>query len=260
MIKVLVVDDESPARKRVKSLIRDESDLELVGESGDGVDALAKIKALHPDLVFLDIKLPGMSGLELSRMLQGDDSPYIIFTTAYGQYAIDAFNVDACDYLMKPFDETRFREAVEKVRSRLWSSAVTRSETAVADLIAKLRGVADVPGGASTKHFGVKDGTKIKLLDLAEVTFVRSDGDYLKIFKTDGSHSLVRERLSNLLQRINLSSFIRISRSVAVNLDYVAELKPHKRGDYEFVMKSGEHFVSGPTHRDTVRGLLARFK
>lgn len=83
-----------------------------MGESGDGVDALAKIKEPHPDLVFLDIKLPGMSALELSRMLQGDESPYIIFTTAYGQYAIDAFKVDACDYLMKPFDEGRFREAV----------------------------------------------------------------------------------------------------------------------------------------------------
>src|SRR5579859_3851688 len=100
MIRVLIVDDEAPARKRMRSLIREEADLELVGESGDGVDALAKIRDLRPELVFLDIKLPGMSGLELSRILRGDQSPYIVFTNAYSQYAPDAFNVDACDYLM----------------------------------------------------------------------------------------------------------------------------------------------------------------
>lgn len=260
MIRVLIVDDESPARRRVKSLIREESDLELVGESGDGVDALAKIRELHPDLVFLDIKLPGMSGLELSRILHGDRSPYIVFTTAYSQYAPDAFSVDACDYLMKPFDAGRFLEAVDKVRARLRNSGVSRSDAAVADLVAKLSGIADSVGGAKPQRLGVKDGTKIKLLDLAEVTYIRSDGDYLQIFKADGTHSLVRERLANLMERINNAGFIRIGRSVTVNLDYISELKPYQRGDYEFVMKSGERFVSGPTYRDTVRELLARFK
>lgn len=260
MIRVLIVDDEAPARKRVKGLIKDESDLELVGESGDGVDALAKIKELHPDLVFLDIKLPGMSGLELSRILHGDRSPYIVFTTAYSQYAPDAFNVDACDYLMKPFDSERFRQALDKVRSRLQSTQVNRSDKAVAELMAQLGGMADTFGGAKTRRLGVKDGTKIKLLDLADVSFIRADGDYLQIFKTDGTHSLVRETISNLMRRITGTEFIRISRSVVVNLDYVSELRPHKRGDYEFLMKSGERFVSGPTHRETVRGLLARFK
>jgi two-component system LytT family response regulator len=244
----------------MRSLIREEADLELVGESGDGVDALAKIRDLRPELVFLDIKLPGMSGLELSRILRGDRSPYIVFTTAYSQYAPDAFNVDACDYLMKPFDVSRFREAVDKVRARLQSSGVTRSDTSVADLVAKLSGIAETLGAGKPQRLGVKDGSKVKLMDLAEVTFIKADGDYLQIFKTDGSHALVRERMTNLMQRIGNAGFIRISRSVTVNLDYLSELKPHQRGDYEFVMKSGERFISGPTYRDTVRDLLARFK
>src|SRR5579872_5326121 len=217
MIRVLIVDDEAPARKRVKNLIKDESDLELVGESGDGVDALAKIKELHPDLVFLDIKLPGMSGLELSRILHGDRSPYIVFTTAYSQYAPDAFSVDACDYLMKPFDANRFRVAVEKVRARLQRSAVSRSDTTVADLVAKLSGIADTIGGAKPQRLGVRDGTRLKLMDPAEVTFIKADGDYLQIFKTDGSHALVRERMTHMVQRLGSTGFTRISRSVTVN-------------------------------------------
>ncbi|MGH8378222.1 MAG: LytR/AlgR family response regulator transcription factor, partial [Gammaproteobacteria bacterium] len=113
MIKVLVVDDEPLARKRVTSLVSREQDLQLIGESGDGLDALAKIRELGPDLLFLDIKMPGLSGLELSRSLRAEKPPYIIFTTAYGQYAVDAFAVDAIDYLVKPFDRERFRHAID---------------------------------------------------------------------------------------------------------------------------------------------------
>jgi two-component system LytT family response regulator len=260
MIRVLIVDDEAPARKRMRNLVAAENDLELVGESSDGEDALAKIKTLRPDLVFLDIKLPGMSGLELGQILHAGISPYIVFTTAHSQYASEAFNVDACDYLMKPFDAGRFREALNKVKSRLRSSDIMRSDASIQQLMTRLDGIADTLDGTRAKRVGVKDGSRIKLLDLAEITHVKSYGDYLHIYKTDGSHSLVREKISKLMERIDGAEFVRISRSVGVNLDCVAELKPYKRGDYEFIMKSGERFVSGPTHRDTVRALLMRFK
>ncbi|MGE5624453.1 MAG: LytR/AlgR family response regulator transcription factor [Bacillota bacterium] len=131
MIRVLIVDDESPARKRMRSLIEAEPDLVLVGESADGEDALAKFRELQPDLVFLDIRLPGMSGLELSRLLKSEHSPYVVFTTAHGEYAPEAFRVDAVDYLMKPFDGARLR-----------GEEIVRTEDVVAGFMAKLGGLA----------------------------------------------------------------------------------------------------------------------
>ena len=260
MIKVLIVDDESPARKRMRSLVAAELDLELIGESADGEDALAKIQALEPDLVFLDIRLPGMSGLELSRLLQDERSPYVVFTTAHGEYAPEAFRVDAVDYLMKPFDGQRLKEALEKVRARLKGAEIVRTEAVVADFMVRLGGLAQALDASQPQRIGVKDGGRLKLMELADISYVRADGDYLQIHRDDGSQTLVREPLAELVERIGNPDFVRISRSVAVNLGHVTELRPHGRGDYEFCLRSGERFVSGPTHRDTVQSLVARFR
>lgn len=259
-IRVLVVDDEPPARQRMRKLIQAEPDLELVAECEDAPDALAKITELRPQLAFMDIRLPGMSGLELSRMLHGKGSPYVVFTTASGEYALEAFKVDAVDYLMKPFDQQRFRQALDKVRAHLRLPTAIRADVDVDQLVARLTALAGAASDPAARRLGVKDGTKLKLLDLDEIAYMKADGDYLQIAKINGEKTLVRGKITGMEQRVAGSHFMRISRSVLLNLDQLAELKPHQRGDYEFVTKSGDRFTSGPTYRDAVHELLQKMK
>lgn len=260
MIKTLIVDDEPPTRRRMRRFIAGENDLQLVGESGDSEDALSKIRELQPDLVFLDIKLPGMSGLELARMLQSGPAPHIVFVTGYGQYALEAFNINAIDYLVKPFDEERFHRAVDKVRTQLRTAqAATRSTQDMAGLVSLL---GKLPGGSArgTRRFAVKQGTRVKLLDLDKLTYVRSDGNYLHIHRDGGERVLIRENMGRFLEKLDGPEFMRISRSVILNLAFVLELTPKGHGDYEFLMKSGDSFLSGPTYRRKVRELLAELE
>ncbi|MGH9353392.1 MAG: LytR/AlgR family response regulator transcription factor, partial [Terriglobia bacterium] len=207
MIKVLVVDDEPPARKRITSLISREPDLQLIGESGDGLDALEKSKELGPDLLFLDIKMPGISGLELSRSLRAEKPPYIIFTTAYGQYAVDAFAVDAVDYLVKPFDRERFRQAVEKVRERLKDPVPISRDANLDTLLERLSELTSGLTGRNTARLAIKDGTRYKFLELADITHVHADGDYLHVHTTNGERSMIRERMQEIERRLTGGAF-----------------------------------------------------
>jgi two-component system LytT family response regulator len=252
LIRVLVVDDEPPARNRIKSLIKEHADLMLVGESGDGVDALHKVEELAPDLVFLDIRMPGMTGLELGRTLRGNSRPYIVFTTAYDEYAVDAFSVDAVDYLVKPFDKTRFSESLGRVRSRFANGAPPPTPD-LEKLLERLT-------AQGPERLAVKDGTRLRLLDLPEITYVQSDGDYIDIHLAGGEHLLVRERMSSLERRTPAESFVRISRSVLLNIRHVNEIRPGERTNYVFRLKSGERFVSGTTYRHALRSLMERIQ
>lgn len=252
-IKVLIVDDEPPVRQMMAKLVKDERDLELVGECEDAADAIAKIAVLKPQLVFLDIRLPGVSGLELGRMLQRKDSPYIVFATAAAEHALEAFKVNAVDYLLKPFDQLRFRQALDKVRRHL-QAPVMREPVDVDRLIGKLTEL--VEGGGAKRRLALQVGTRRMLLDRDGIAYLKADRDYLHVAMANGEKSLVRGKISDMEQELAGSRFLRISRSMLVNLDQVAELKPKKRGDCEFVMKSGERFTSGPTYRSQVRTAL----
>lgn len=260
VIKVLVVDDEPLARKRLTNLITHETDLALVGESGDGVDALAKIEALGPELLFLDIKMPGMSGLELGRSLRSEKPPYIIFTTAYTQYAVDAFSVDAVDYLLKPFDRERFHHAVDKARERLKDPTPISSGSNFDALLARLSELATGLSGQSAGRLAIKDGTRYKFLELADITHVHADGDYLNVHTVNGERSMIRERMQEMERRLANGSFVRVSRSVMLNLRHLKEMKPRQRGDYEFILKNGEHFASGTTYRSAIKKLIAELR
>ncbi len=259
MIKVLIADDEPLARKRIRDLMRHEQDLLLAGESGDGMDALAKVKQLSPDLVFLDIKMPGLSGLQLSRLLQADQPPYIIFTTAYGEHALEAFAVDAVDYLLKPFDKERFRQALDKIRTRLAHNAPVTTASGSLHQAMPFTPPAPIPSLAprASGRITVKDGSRLKFLNLEDITYMESEGDYLHIYTASGQRAMIRERVRHMAQRLEGWTFVRINRSVILNLDYVKEMKPRQRGDYEFLLRTGERFASGITYRSAVRRLLA---
>lgn len=251
IIKIIIIDDEPLARQRIRDLLQSEPDMHIVAESGDGLDAHAKIREFEPDIVFLDIKMPGLSGLELGELLKSGVAPSIIFTTAYSEHAVDAFGLDAVDYLMKPFDRQRFREALGKARNRL---AAAPRIADVERIVDRLSGLTDHP----QQRLAVKDGTHIKFFVLRDITHIQSDGDYLHIHTVTGEHAMIRERMRDMQQRLISSSFVRINRSILVNFDHVREMKPASHGDYELLLSGGARFTSGATYRDTIRGLLAR--
>jgi two-component system LytT family response regulator len=252
----MVVEDEPHARSRIKGLIAEEPELELVAEAGDGVAALDQLRAKKPDLVFLDIQIPEISGLQLLEKLGAAEMPYVIFTTAHEEYAIQAFDLAALDYLLKPFDRERFKRAVERAR-RVFSRGLPATDPdLLAALIQQLRS-GEARGDAwRERRLVVKVGTKVRFIDVGEVECVQAEGDYVAIHV--GKESvLVRERLKDFELRLERHGFFRIHRSVLVNMRWVKEMRPFRHGDYEFVLQSGKVFQSSPTYREEVQKLVA---
>lgn len=251
MIRVLVVDDEPHARQKLVKFIEAMPDLALIGACQNGREAVEMVRRESPDLVFLDIQMPELGGFEALERLGRDRLPYIIFTTAYSEYAARAFEVEAVDYLLKPFDATRFERAVARARRLLGEGP---PKTAPAG------GVAEQFAALLDRRLGksrlmVKVGTGIRPLDVAAILYVEAEGDYLKL-RVAGEELRIRERMKDIEQQLADAGMVRIHRSVLVNLDHVREMKPKKHGDYEFLMSDGTRFVSGPTYRANVKRLL----
>jgi len=247
VIRVLVVDDEPHARLKLTQLIEWIPDLELIGVCQDGREAVQAMRAQRPDLVFLDIRMPELSGFEVLEALDGEQLPYIVFTTAFSEYAAKAFEVEAVDYLLKPFDMTRFEQAVK--RARRLKGAV---HAAPPDL-ARLSALLDRRLGKA--RILVKVGNAIRPLDPAAILYVEAAGDYLRLVLAD-EELRIRERMKDIEEQVTGAGFVRIHRSVLVNLDHVREMKPKLHGDYEFQMSDGARFVSGSTYRGNVKRLL----
>ena len=251
MIRVVLVEDEPHAREKLRELIEAESDLELVGECPDGLSALQVIGSLQPDLVFLDIQMPGLTGIELVRSLERAHSPCIIVTTAYTDHAVWAFEISAVDYLLKPYDQARFRRALHRARISL--------HKADADPVVPVpdtRG-ASASEGRSGDILKLKVGSKIKFVSLGKVRYIRAQGDYILVNTVD-EEFMVRERIKNIEDRLEDGSFIRIHRSVVLNSAFISEMRPRLHGDYEFIMRDGAVFRSSASYRDLVRAMVGK--
>lgn len=250
MIKVLVVDDEPHARQKLVRLIGMEPDLKLAGVCQNGAELVDAVRELRPDLLLLDVQMPELGGFEALERMERQDRPYVIFTTAYSEYGAQAFEVEAVDYLLKPFDAGRFERAIERVR-RL----VERRHAAdPAVMTRQMETLLDRRLGP--RRLMVKVGTAIRPLDPAGILYLRSEGDYLKL-RLPGEELRVRERMKDVEAELaGAGGFLRIHRSVLVNTAHVLELKPKQHGDYEFRLSDGMRFVSGATYRGNVRHFL----
>lgn len=251
MIRVLIVDDEPHARRKLSHLVQAEVDLELLAVCKNGSEALAGIRKHQPDLVFLDIQMPELGGFEVLKSL-GKQRPYVIFTTAYSEYAAQAFEVEAVDYLLKPFDLARFEHALGRARRLIAGSdaAVGSEANPEFDRLASL-----LDRRLGKTRLLVKVGNGIRPVDVAGVFYVESEGDYLHL-AVAGERLRIRERMKDIEEQVAEAGFVRIHRSVLVNLEHVREMKPKKHGDYEFLMADGARFVSGATYRGNVRRIL----
>ncbi|HRI12556.1 MAG TPA: LytTR family DNA-binding domain-containing protein [Verrucomicrobiota bacterium] len=239
-IRALIVDDEQLARQRVRLLLDEELDVEVIGESADGFEAVAQIQATKPDLVFLDVQMPEMDGFEVLQRVPKELLPVVIFSTAYDQHALRAFEVNALDYLLKPFKPTRFKGAVQRARELI---ANKHAGVAARGLLALL-GQLPAPAGQLTR-LAIKTQSKVAFVELDQIQSIEAAGKYAVVHVGKENHVL-RETMSFLESHLPPQRFLRISRSVIVNLNQVQELQPMFQGENLVVLKNGKRY---PTTR-----------
>ena len=227
LIRVLIVDDEPPARAKLRRWLLAEPDLELIAEAANGLCAAQLIATARPDLVFLDIQMPDMSGLEVAAQLQTESAPLLVFVTAHDDHAVEAFDLNAIDYLLKPYDHDRFLRALGRIRQRLHIEH--RSEPAV-----RLARSALGPG----KRLPVPDGDGLRLIDVSAIHWLEADDNYVHVHTGDREY-LLRRTLQDLLQQLGEARFARIHKSAAVNVAQIAALERMPKGDYEVRLRSG---------------------
>lgn len=249
-VRTLIVDDEAPARARIRQLLQAESDFQIVGECVNGRQAVIAVQKEQPALMFLDVQMPRMSGFDVCAALEGGPRPLVIFVTAYDQHALRAFEVHAIDYLLKPFDRERFQRALAHVRERLSHRRDTRMNERLTELIEGLKS-----GNGRGERLALKVGSRVILLRRGEIRWVEADGNYVRV-KTDKAVHQVRETLSRLEEQLPEEQFMRVSRSVLVNMDHVKELQPMFYGDYAVLMSDGSRLTLSRTFRDRVEKLF----
>jgi len=227
--RCVVVDDEKPARERLKRLIASEADFEIVGEAGDPASAIETVDELQPDLCFLDVRMPGGDGFDVVRGVK--HVPRVVFTTAYDEYAVKAFDMNSIDYLLKPFSKARFQEAIERVRQ-----ALVQPEPDAEKLIRALAGLKQPTAVSPPARVTAKRGSKILVLAPAEILWFEADETL--VFARAGSGRFLVERTLTDLEQLMGPGFFRSHRRYLVNLAYIREILPGDAGTYEIVMKS----------------------
>lgn len=232
-IRTLIVDDEQLARERLLSLLEGDPDIEIIGECSSGKEAIAAIKTESPDLVFLDVQMPEGDGFEVLESIDFHTMPIVVFVTAYDQYAIQAFDVHALDYLLKPFDQNRFERALIRAKSEV----VLRNNTNVNQkLLSMLEHIESHK--KNLDRILVKSSGKVFFLKFDEIDWVESAGNYVKLHVGTESH-LLRETMSEMGRKLGNDKFVRIHRTVIVNLDRIKELQPWFNGEYIVILNNG---------------------
>jgi two-component system, LytTR family, response regulator len=255
---VIIVDDEPAARRTVRECCERESDLQVVGEYGDARAALEAIRRQPPQVLFLDIQMDSMTGMALARALDPQNLPLIVFVTAYDHYALEAFEVSAVDYLLKPFDEARFRATVARVRRRHEAAGSFDRQGALAALLEQLERGARGRTDAQPRILA-EAGSRMHMLDVSQVEVVEADRNYVRlIIGRDSFHA--RSTLQQAEKSFQAQPMLRISRSCLVNMHHVKEISRTPRGDFILVVAGGTTVTSSEGFRDSVRQYLERLK
>ena len=251
-IRTLIVYDEPIARQTLKDYCGLESDIEIVGECRYGAEAVKRIAALRPDLVFLDVQMRRVNGLEVIEKIGRDSMPLVIFVTAYDQYAVDAFELNAVDYLLKPFDRERFHAAVERARSRLSSPAGSdvraHVHAAVRQILGNMQGA--LPGTGPKRIVAEKNDRYI-FVDPGDVHAVEASRNYITLH-VGSDRYLLRCGMQQAESLLDPTMFLRIHRSVIINTRHVREMARQLYGDYEVTLANGSKFTSGRAYRRRV--------
>jgi len=254
IVRVVIVDDEAPARRRLRTLLRREPDMSIVAECNDGPAAVAAIREHAPHLVFLDIQMPEMSGFDVLRTVGVDAVPAVVFVTAYDRYALQAFEAHALDYLLKPFANQRFRDTLDRVRGVL----AREDDRAFRRRLEALLASGSTGGGSGAAHrIAVKTADRVIFVGHDEIDWIEGAGNYVRIHAAGAQH-LVRDTLKSLSDRLDPQRFLRVHHSHIVNIDRIRELRPWSHGEYIIVLADGTRLASSRSYSDTLRRLVDR--
>jgi two-component system LytT family response regulator len=261
-LRVLIVDDEPLGRRRVAGLVRKERGVEIVGMIGDGVSAVEAIRSLAPDLVFLDVQMPGMTGLEVVRTIGPANMPTIVFVTAYDKHALEAFDLAAVDYLVKPFDDERFKEAFQRARRMARLEDASRLRDMLLTLLQETGEQAPTvkaptrTGARYLERIPVESRGKVRFIPVADIDYILASGPYAELFVDDRKH-LIREAMQNLEHQLDPARFFRVHRSAIVQLDRVDALLKAPSGDCDVQLKNGVKIKIARSRRDELEKRLA---
>jgi two-component system, LytTR family, response regulator len=255
-LRVLIVDDEPLARRRIEDLLAKEQDVEIVGTATDGVEAVEMIRRLAPDLVFLDVQMPGMSGLQVVDAIGAERMPATIFITAFDQYALKAFDVAAVDYLVKPFDDDRFRQAFRRARRTIELREVGKMTKRLAALLKDESAAATVaPSQKYLERISVESRGQVRVVPVSKVDYITASGPYAELHVGDRTLA-IRERMQTLEERLDPAVFIRVHRSAIVRLDRIDALLRSSGGDYAVRLKDGTELPVSRARREELEQRL----
>ena len=247
-IKTLIVDDEPIARARMVSLLRDEADIEVVGECENGLQAKSVIESTSPELLFLDVQMPEMDGIDLARAIQSSGAPAVVFVTAYDEYAVRAFEVHALDYLLKPFSAERFRSALGHAREHVAQRRANSAGNHPAS--------AETAGNQRTRLM-IKSGGRIHFVRMADIEWCEASGNYVRVHVGAQCH-LVRDTMGHLESELDPHLFMRIHRSTIVNVDRIQEMHSSFSGEYVVLLRGGTRLTLSRGYRDAIQARLGK--
>jgi two-component system, LytTR family, response regulator len=250
-IRALIVDDEPIARQGLRTLLAAEAAIEIIGECGNGLAAVKAIREQSPDLVFLDVQMPKLSGFEVVAEIGAANMPAVIFVTAYDQYAIKAFEIDAMDYLLKPFDEERFQKALGRVKKHFRRGDFAGLNKTLSALLTRLERVEPKPN----ERVVIKSGGRIFFVNLDEIDWIEAAGNYVRLHVGGNSH-LLRETMEAMAAKLSAYNFVRPRRSLLVNAGRIKMLQPLFKGEYQITLQDGTELRSSRRYRDHLRPLL----
>ncbi|HUB29394.1 MAG TPA: LytTR family DNA-binding domain-containing protein [Terracidiphilus sp.] len=250
MINAIVADDELLARQKLRRLLREEQDIEIVGECGTARETIDLVRATAPELLFLDIRMPDMDGFDvvgaLSQRADRAPMPQVVFTTAYDRYAVRAFEIHAIDYLLKPFTSERLHSAVQRVREQLAGRALESHEE-----------LPESNGDRYTKRIVFKSRGRILFLPVTDIRWVSAEENYVRIATANESH-LLRETMAGLEKKLDPQMFLRVHRSSIVNLTYVKEVRNDADGESTVVLVNGQKIPMSRSYRSRIQEWLHR--
>jgi two-component system LytT family response regulator len=249
-IRTLIVDDEPLAREGLRLHLEEHPDVDVVGESGDGATAVIAVRDLQPELVFLDVQMSGLDGFGVLRAIGTDAMPIVVFVTAYDEFALQAFEAHAIDYLLKPLDPERLDTALERVRNQLHGKSRRERDERVLSLLSQVSGNPRYIERLVTRSDG-----KIRIIRVDDIDYIEAAGNYAKIHLAGKMH-LVREGMNSLESKLDPGRFLRIHRSVIVRIDRIKELESLYQGDYVVVLHDGTRLTTGRKYRDAIQEFI----
>ncbi len=254
MIHALIVEDEPQERRYLRRLLERERDVVVSGECASGGEALSAIREKRPDLLFLDVRIPGQDGFEVLSALSPEQTPAVVFVTAYDHYAVRAFEVHAVDYLLKPYDAPRFERAFRRARQRLERRDTLAAHQQLRGLLAQLRS-----GSERTARFSIRTGERHIVVRAEDVDWIEAARNYVRLHVGPQSH-LLRETMAEVEEALDQESFVRVHRSIIVNTERIRKLEHVTGQKWELVLADGRRLAVGANYREQIRRLLRRAK